>query len=445
MNIIAIDCGASFIKCALFQDEVLVKSKQVPAPPVKAGADPFCTDKIEALVRLVQSSLAEFAAEEDDVTVCVDNEMHGFLLAREDGTPYTDYISWQTELLPVDETEQFLAAALGKEEADEAIRRTGMPLRSGLPSSTLLWLSRNGCLEGQGTLCFYTLGDYILKRITGLEPVCHPTNAAATGLYDLETSDWNRQVISVLTGQAALVFPPVGTAAADFEKGGRRFHVLPAIGDQQAALLGSGFQGERELSFNMGTGAQVSRILKPDQLQYGPYQMRPYFNGTYLKTIPHVPSGRAINVYFRFLKDILRRADRDISDDAVWEIMQAAARPETADEEGLRCDMSFFENALTDYTTGSIEHIPEYGLTLEALMSGVFHRLIDNFVTVAERVNQGLPAYDTVIFSGGIAKRWDVLRNGIAAKLAPETKIVLSENDTLYGCMRYALTKGMEK
>ena len=439
MNIIAIDCGASFIKSALFNDQNLVKVKQVAAPPVKREDDIFDTKKIETLINIVQSCINELAADIDDGVICIDNEMHGCILARPDGTSYTDYISWQKELIESEEVWAVLQNAMGDVEASEIIRHTGMPLRSGLPGSTLLWLRKNGYLNADERLHFYTLGDYIIRRITGKEPLCHPTNAAATGLYDIENECWNKEYISLLTGGNQIVFPAIGKKAIDFKiDDNKTFAVLPALGDQQAALLGSGLSEEDELSFNMGTGAQVSRLLNVLP-EYGECQIRPYFYGKYLKTIPHVPCGRAINVIFRFLKDILSKVKEEIGDEEIWAIMQEAADSGSLYDSNLELDLSFFENAITDHTKGSISNVGEYELTFENLIKGMFYQMADNFVTVTNKVNSGLVDYNTIIFSGGIAKRWDILRDEIVDRLETGAEVILSENDTLYGCVKYAL------
>lgn len=437
MHTIAIDCGASFVKCALFENGALIRSKQVNAPPVVDGNSIFDTAKIETLVEIVKGIVREFSSNLEQMMVCIDNEMHGFILAKEDGTPYTDYISWQTELISAEEVRSFLDQSIGQESREAHIRKSGMPLRAGLPSATLLWMKKKGWLDDQPRMFFYTLGDYLNSVIFGIVPSCHPTNAAATGLYDLENSDWNWDYITAITGKSNIVFPVIGKETKDCRVGSVRYHVLPAIGDQQAALLGSGLYKTDALSFNMGTGAQVSRLI--ETLSYGNYQTRPYFYGKYLKTIPHIPSGRIISVYFRFVRDICRRIDNTVSDEKIWEMMREAA--DTSGDCGgeMTCDLSFFENAVTDHTVGSITNITEYGFTFDNLMRSIFSQMTRNFIEISDRVNEDLPKYESVIFSGGIARRWNNLRNRIVDGLqVSEESVVISTGDTLFGCMLYA-------
>ena len=88
---------------------------------------------------------------------------------------------------------------------------------------------------------FYTLGDYVIRMISGCESACHPTNAAATGFYDLTTGAWNKPL---LNGTRS------GCGLQNFRSGRigcRRYHQFGAgwsvirLGDQERA---EGFRRE---------------------------------------------------------------------------------------------------------------------------------------------------------------------------------------------------------
>jgi len=69
----------------------------------------------------------------------------------------------------------------------------------------------------------------------------------------------------------------------------------PGCGDLQCALLGAGLNDE--ISINMATGSQVSILLsEPDRT----LQTRPYF-GKWLKCITHIPSGRLLLMFQKFI------------------------------------------------------------------------------------------------------------------------------------------------
>lgn len=263
MVTIAIDCGASFLKAAKIRDGLLLRQIQKQTPPIPAASSlKYKHGKlVERLLAAVQDILTDLLAGETEAMLGISNEMHGFVLALEDGTPFTDHISWQQELGDIAlRPEGKSAREILQERFGAApgvrFRHTGMPLRAGLPSCNLLYLSRAGNLEGApNQLFFYTLGDYLLRRLAGCAPDIHPTNAAATGLYDLEQKDWDEELTAFCCGGARIMFPTVGGRSLDFCFGKTRIYALPAIGDQQAALLGAGLEEMETISFNLGTGA----------------------------------------------------------------------------------------------------------------------------------------------------------------------------------------------
>lgn len=439
MNTIAIDCGASFIKGALIADGTILRRMRTASPAVPDNGEFLSPVWIRTLLPMVENLLAQLADGQDAVKLCISNEMHGFLLAYEDGTPFTDYISWQKEYgsLPVGGV--CAMALLGEERYAEEIRRSGMPLRSGLPNCNLLYLKLSGILgKAEGQLYFYTLGDYIVRMLAGTRAItCHPTNAAAAGLYDLWTGTWNDRLIAASGGED-IIFPEVGETAAEFTLNGTKITVLPAVGDQQAALFGAGLEQDGDLSFNLGTGAQVSK-LTPDCRETGKYQIRPFFDGRYLKTIPHLPSGRALNVYFRFIKDILNRFGVEKEDSEIWSAV-IRAQSECAHTD-MKCRMTFFENPVTAQTTGSIENIGEYSLTAGSLFCAAFQSLADNFIWAAKEIEPDSSRVERIIFSGGIAARLESVRNHIIRAYGRDIRVVVAEDETLTGLYRYGNKK----
>ena len=231
-----------------------------------------------------------------------------------------------------------------------------------------------------------------------------------------------------------IVFPRIGMEPTDFTLDGIRIHSLPAIGDQQAALLGAGFDSEGDLSFNLGTGAQVSALM--DRLEFGNgYQTRPYFLGKTLKTVPHIPSGRALNVYFRFFKSVLERYGVRLDDGEIWRGMTEAAQE--ADEARIKVDLSFFENAVTRYTAGSITQIEEYDFSAGSLMRAVLDQMADNFLQVADKVAPDRGEVKRLVFSGGIARRFDHIRGRIVSAF-PGAETITAKDETMYGLLRYS-------
>lgn len=434
MNIITIDCGASFLKGAKFQAGRMLRRAEAQSPPVHSEGSILHPKQITALCMLVRKMLLDLAGEDREVCLSLSTEMHGFLLAGEDGTACTDYISWQKEYGSIPVAGRTALQVFRDEAREEDVIHTGMPLRAGLPSCNLCWLQRAGYLQGKGPLRFYTLGDYILRMLSGKEPACHVTNAAATGLYDLYHNVWNGRLIQMVGGDA-IQFPRVSTESISFVLEGVRVTACPAIGDQQAALLGAGVCSLTDLSFNLGTGAQVSKL--EDGLIFGlDYQTRPYFDGLYLKTIPHLPSGRALNVYVRFMKDMLERFGLQEADEVIWNTFLQAA--EAGDGQRITCGLSFFENPVEAHVGGYLSNIGEYDLTLDHLAASVFRKMSENFTWAASMVAPDRENVKRIVFSGGVARKMPLIRRLILCAYQADADVLVAENETLEGLCRYA-------
>lgn len=431
MNIIAIDCGASFVKGALIKDDIICKTINRKSPNV--SEDILEINQISSLISLVRETMDELIDGLDRVYLGISNEMHGFILCDEKGVPCIDYISWQKEYGDLEIDNSTCKNILSESVLSDDIKNTGMPLRSGLPSCNLMYLIKKGIIDTSKLLYFYTLGDFIVKELTGTEPFCHPTNAAATGLYDIINDNWNRNIISFI-GAEKIVFPNIGYAPLKCIYKKTELSVFPAIGDQQCALLGADFKNEGDISFNLGTGAQVSVITNKNNLGEG-YQIRPFFNNGYIKTIPHIPSGRALNVYFRFVQDILGSYGINLEESDIWDkIINLDINVKETD---MNVDLSFFSNAITDRTTGAIENIGEYDLTFEGLFVSVLSQMIRNNISIAHRLVDDFSVIERIVFSGGVAARFESIRNGIISFFPQQTGVYVSKNETMIGIKKY--------
>lgn len=148
MNTIAIDCGASFIKAALISEDGIIITQQQHQTPVMHGEqDVLEPVQIRSLFSAVEAMIEELAKNEKEVKLCISNEMHGFILSHENGMPYTDYLSWQTDYGSVEIDGISAIDSLGREKYRDEILKSGMPLRSGLPSCNLLYLQKRGGVE----------------------------------------------------------------------------------------------------------------------------------------------------------------------------------------------------------------------------------------------------------------------------------------------------------
>ena len=434
MITIAVDIGASFLKGARITEDGTISAMVERVADAGMGESGL---KITRIVRMVSELLEELPGPDVEYRLAFSTEMHGFILADESGEPLTDYVSWQTEYgNTLGEDSVTYLEKFKRLVGEYAISRTGMPARAGLPSVNLYYLlkSEYRCTSKSSNVYFYTLGDYVVRKLTGQRPFIHVTNAAATGLYDMEHNCWCREIIQAI-GADGIMFPEVVSDNRCFAAvlAGKKVCVLPAIGDQQAALLGSGLSCTTELSVNFGTGAQISVLT--DKLEFSDqYQLRPFFYGKYLKTIPHIPAGRALNVYIRFIKEIARVYKGNVTNDEIWNLVTEKVGCQT--KSMLELNMGFFSNPVSSGLRGSIGNIGEYDFSVGSLFLSAFRTMAENVACLYLRLGEGEP--DRLIFSGGVARKNKIFRSYVIAKFKPSAGYMVADRETIKGLLIFA-------
>ena len=183
---------------------------------------------------------------------------------RKTGQPYYNAIVWQDT-----RTDQ-IAAALDRDGRGDVIRRkAGLPPATYFSAGKLQWILEN--VDGvradaeRGDALFGTPDVWVLWNLTGGPAggvhVTDPTNASRTMLMDLETLDWDDELLSFF-GVPRSLLPqirpssspqPYSVTRADGPMGGE-VAVTGILGDQQAAMVGQVCLKPGEAKNTYGTG-----------------------------------------------------------------------------------------------------------------------------------------------------------------------------------------------
>ncbi len=183
---------------------------------------------------------------------------------RKTGQPYHNAIVWQDT-----RTDQ-IAAALDRDGRGEVIRRkAGLPPATYFSGGKLQWLLEN--VEGlradaeAGEALFGTPDVWVLWNMTGGPHggvhITDPTNASRTMLMNLETLDWDDELLGFF-GIPRAMLPairpssspePYGMTLADGPMLGA-VPVTASLGDQQAAMVGQVCLKPGEAKNTYGTG-----------------------------------------------------------------------------------------------------------------------------------------------------------------------------------------------
>ncbi|WP_432991182.1 glycerol kinase GlpK [Dactylosporangium sp. CA-233914] len=178
---------------------------------------------------------------------------------RRTGRPYHNAIVWQ------DTRTDRIAAALERDGAGELVRRkTGLPPATYFSGGKLKWLLDHvdavRADAERGEALFGTADTWLLWHLTGGPAgglhLTDVTNASRTMLMDLDTLDWDDELLALFDVPRAML-PAIRPSSEVY---GSADAVLPgvplaaALGDQQAALVGQACFAPGEAKNTYGTG-----------------------------------------------------------------------------------------------------------------------------------------------------------------------------------------------
>jgi glycerol kinase len=268
--IAAIDQGTTSSRCIVFDQSGGIVSvaqrehRQIFPKPgwVEHDATEIWTN-VQAVVRdaLAQASLshADIAAfgitNQRETTVVWD---------KATGEPVHNAIVWQ------DTRTDALIKQLG--DQDRFRERSGLPLATYFSGPKLRWLLDH--VDGlraradRGEVLFGTMDTWLIWNLTGRH-VTDVTNASRTMLMNLETLDWDPELVSAMDVPLSML--PEIRSSSEVYGTYEGVPVASALGDQQAALFGQTcFEpGEGKCTYGTGAFLLINTGGKPVHSQNG--------------------------------------------------------------------------------------------------------------------------------------------------------------------------------
>ncbi|GAA4097545.1 glycerol kinase GlpK [Nocardioides kongjuensis] len=215
---------------------------------------------------VVQTALAKARlGAEDLAAVGITNQRETTIVwDRRTGRPLSSAIVWQ------DTRTDAIAAALDRDGRGDVIRhRAGLPPATYFSGGKLQWILENvpGAREAaeRGDALFGTPDTWVLWNLTGGPDggvhVTDVTNASRTMLMDLETLDWDDELLGFF-GVPRAMLPEIRESSATTPYGVTRVNgpfggevpITGILGDQQAATVGQVCFAPGEAKNTYGTG-----------------------------------------------------------------------------------------------------------------------------------------------------------------------------------------------
>ena len=430
MKYLGVDIGSSSIKSAVLdldKNAICVLPK-VPSPARSPHPNErFFQVPAKEYLTLIKRMIEESAEAYGDLAgVLLSTQMHGFVL--EDV-----YVSWQdTRCLDSHQNGKSFLEVLKEIIPAERMRECGVPLKPSLGLCNLYAKLTRECRTGEG-LELFTLGSYLIAQLTGRN-VCHASNAGPLGFYNVYSRSWDRELLAIC-GMADLKLPEIAehdfVPCGIYRTGRGEIPIFPDYGDQQISILGSGAR-DKEAIINIATAGQVSSFCSTPKA--GDYEIRPYFDGSYLQVISNMPAGRDLDVLSNFIRNILEQMTGE-----PWPLKKVQQRMDSsfqpADPNYLEVATSFYPGRQD--SGGSIRGIKPENLTLNQLLSAAYRNMADTYWQNICHL-QDPEQVEAVVCAGGVSWKTPYLIEEVQKRSGRKCRLSCCPDEALYGLFQVA-------
>ncbi len=203
---------------------------------------------------------AEIAPEEIAAIGTTNQRETTILWERTTGRPLANAIVWQDT-----RTDRICRELQAAGHAELLYRRTGLPIATYFSAPKIRWLLEQHpearARAATGELLFGTVDTWLIWQLTGGAHVTDPTNASRTMLMNLETLDWDDELLALFDIPRSLL-PRIAPSSDPSFYGftlptgpfRARIPVCGDLGDQQAATVGQTCFTPGEAKNTYGTG-----------------------------------------------------------------------------------------------------------------------------------------------------------------------------------------------
>lgn len=403
--VICIDFGASRIKALAYDlaDDLILQTQECPSPSTKHKIEGDGTHEIPAeeywqcLERCTAPLLQAYPCI-SELYIC--SEMHGFVLWDKDSNlSLTGYISWQDQRV----TQKSDLYKILQQSADVFFTKTGMKLKPGLPAVIAAHLSKKEEFKYKNfILC--TLVDWLLLRGGCIKPCSNVTLAAGTGFYNITENTWDRDLTRNFIPNINIAFCEITDKAllGTITLNNKKIDVYGGFGDFQTALRGMDFGIKAKAAINLGTGSQVAFFKNGFNEAY---ELRPWNTKSIFRTITHIPSGRAINVFKTIIDNIFTL--KSGGDGIFWDIWASLTVNDVINAP-LHVDLNIFNAAWKYSNISGFIQLKENVTDIKSIIASIALNWLKQYKEALNIISDN-SVPEKIIVGGGCVHRADFI------------------------------------
>ena len=449
---LALDLGTTSIAAAaVAEDGRLAAHIQEPndsaisgLPAGYAEQDPL---RIRQIACRVLRRLAE-ALSDQPHCLGITGQMHGGLVFDANRRPLTNQMTWQDRRgsLPDSRQEGSYLDGLLRNCPETALFSAGSRPAAGFLGVTLFVLGRQGKLSVERGGRAACVADWIAAELTDGPVAIDPSNAQSLGVFDLEHRSWSDDLLAACNVPRDLM-PEVresGAVLGGLSMAMARETGLPAglpvcnaIGDNQAAVLGSVPAGQPAIQINVGTGGQINWPVPRFTRLHG-METRYLPVGRLMFVGPGLSGGDAYAWVNRTAAKWLSAFGVERSTDEIYarmnELAQALADQSLPEEQRLVCDPLFRGSRWKPMARGEFHGVTFDNFSLGHVAQAVLRGIAQGMYSFYEAAGNGRPQHlDRIIGSGNGLRKNPLLVREISRRFERPVWFPAHTQEAAYG------------
>ena len=244
-RILALDVGTSSARAQIFEAEAAERDAARREYP--GESDP------KRIVELVREVVGEALDGENYDAVATSSFGHSLLALDDAGRPLTPILSWR------DTRSADAADWLARRVDVHAVQaRTGCHIHTSYWPAKLVWLAREEPDVFRSARRFLSFCDYLYEQLLGRDVAASLSMASATGLMDLHTRAWDRELLETI-GVDAERLPSISDVQLD--------GWYPAVLDGACSNIGTGCVTRERAALMVGTSGALRTLYESDEPQ----------------------------------------------------------------------------------------------------------------------------------------------------------------------------------
>ncbi|MBO5408737.1 MAG: hypothetical protein J6A61_05000 [Clostridia bacterium] len=378
----------------------------------------------ERIWEIVRELLDDILANYSVTSIGVTGQMHGILLISPDGEALSPLYTWQD-----------MQASLGENSSCEQLENlTNTRVPAGYGLATLYHLIQKNMVPKKPYVTG-TIMDFITMKLCGLSrPVMHITNAASWGLFSTSLNEFDADLLEK-AGIAEAVLPLV-TAQKKVIGDYQNIPVAVAIGDNQAAFMGSVTHPEISVLINVGTGSQVSvlskELPKEESLLV---EARPFDGKQLLYSGSCLCGGRSYALLEQFFRRFATKCG--LENKPYFDVINSLAKEGLASGNIVNISTTFAGTRENPNLRGVISQIGEENFTPEAFAAGLLIGMTEELYQLYQKMpHDGITK---LVASGNGVRKNPVLRQVIEEVFRMELTIPDHTEEAAFGAAMFGI------